>query len=81
MSPEKCMILGNRGWWHVCFLCLYVCVLMVAGYLVKGHRVCWNPVIAYDLLHFMETSLLDSRFDANWRMRSSGPETYGQETL
>lgn len=27
----------------------------------------------------METSLLDLSFDANWRMRSSGVEAYGQE--
>lgn len=31
------------------------------------------------LLHFMETSLLDLSFDANWRMRSSGAGAYGQE--
>lgn len=27
----------------------------------------------------METSLLDLSFDANWRMRPSGAESYGQE--
>jgi len=47
-----------------------------AGCLVKGH---WSAVIVYDPLHFMETSLLDLSFDANWRMRSSGVEAYGQE--
>ena len=52
---------------------------MAAGYLVKGHCVFWSAVIVYDPLHFMETSLLDLSFDANWRMRSSGAEAYGQE--
>lgn len=27
----------------------------------------------------METSLLDLRFDANWRMRSSGLEAYDRK--
>lgn len=32
----------------------------------------WSAVIVYDLLHFMESSLVELSFDANWRMRSSG---------
>lgn len=38
-----------------------------------------SAVIVYDPLHFMETSLLDLRFDANWRMRSSGLEAYDRK--
>lgn len=56
-----------------------VVVVKAAGYLVKGHCVFWSAVIVYDPLHFMETSLLDLSFDANWRMPSSGAEAYGQE--
>lgn len=49
-----------------------------AGYLLKGRWV-FCAVIVYDPLHFMENSLPDLSFDANWRMRSSGAEAYGQE--
>lgn len=84
MSLEKCLIVGNKrvvargglGWW------------MTekgggggtetAGYLLKGQWV-FCAVIVYDPLHFMENSLPDLSFDANWRMRSSGAEAYGQE--
>lgn len=38
-----------------------------------------SAVIVYDPLHFMETSLLDLRFDANWRMRSSGLQAYDRK--
>lgn len=71
MSVEKCMISGNKG--------VVARGRWMAGYTVKGHSVFWSAVIVYDPLHFMETSLLDLSFDANWCMRSSGAEAYGQE--
>lgn len=82
MSLEKCLIVGNKrvvargglGWW----MTEKGGGTETAGYLLKGQWV-FCAVIVYDPLHFMENSLPDLSFDANWRMRSSGAEAYGQE--
>jgi len=81
MSLEKCLIVSNtrvvaRGRWVT--EGVLGGVQRQPGCLERGHCL-FCAVIVYDPLHFMENSLLDSSFDANWRMRSSGAEAYGQE--
>lgn len=73
------MILGNK--WVVARVWGGVAAegVKTAGYLVKGHCVFWGAVVVYDPLRFMETTLLDLSFDANWRIPSSGAKAYGQE--